>query len=70
MYAYSYLGIQFFINFILLGIDLRVSCNENLHRWEEALEDYRIRGLNNQNDNYFVPRLRCFFELSNWNVVL
>jgi len=33
MYAYTYLGIFL----ILLGIDLRVSSNENLHRWEDAL---------------------------------
>ena len=29
-----------------LGMDLRVSCYENLHRWEEALNDYRVRELN------------------------
>ena len=27
-------------------MDLMVSCFENLHRWEDALNDYRERELN------------------------
>jgi len=52
-------------------MDLRVSCYENLHRWEDALNDYRIRELNDpKKENYFIPRLRCLYALSDWEVIL
>lgn len=52
-------------------MDLRVSCYENLHRWEDALNDYRVRELNDpQGENYFIPRLRCLYALSDWEIIL
>ena len=50
---------------------MRLSCNENLHRWEDALNDYRVRQLNYTNgDEYFVPKLRCLYALSDWEIIL
>ena len=54
-----------------LAIELKMSWYENLQRWEDALDDYRIKQLNNPGgEDYFIPRLRCLHALSDWEVIL
>jgi serine/threonine-protein kinase mTOR len=55
------------------SIELEMSCYENLQRWEDALNDYRMKQLNLPNgstEDYFVPKLRCLHALSDWDVIL
>ena len=48
-----------------------MSSYENLHRWEDALNDYRIRELRDPNgENLLVPRLRCLYALSDWEIII
>jgi hypothetical protein len=54
-----------------MDMNLLVSCNENLHRWEDALNDYKMKELKDPNgENYFLPRLRCYYALSDWETIL
>jgi len=34
-----------------------------------ALDDYRVKSLTS-NDDYFLPKIRCFNALSDWEVII
>lgn len=54
-----------------LDMELKESWYENLQRWEEALEAYRNKQLDDPTgEDYFVNKMRCFYHLSDWDVLL
>lgn len=54
-----------------LAIELKMSWYENLQKWDDALDDYRMKQLNNPSGgDFFIPRLRCLHALSDWQVCL
>jgi len=53
-----------------LDIELRMSSYENIQRWEDALEDYKKREKFPDKEIFFIPKLRCHFELNEWETII
>ncbi|EGR30890.1 phosphatidylinositol 3- and 4-kinase family protein, putative [Ichthyophthirius multifiliis] len=53
-----------------LGMNQNMSWYERLHQWENALDDYRVRQLNQVGQNFFVPKMRCLNALSDWEKLI
>lgn len=46
-----------------------MSWYEKLERWEEGLNEYRLKVLKGE-EEYQMPKLRCLAALSEWDLIL
>mmetsp|Transcript_34256 Transcript_34256/g.30983 ORF Transcript_34256/g.30983 Transcript_34256/m.30983 type:complete len:152 (+) Transcript_34256:3868-4323(+) len=53
-----------------LNIELKMGWYENLQRWQEALNQYDQKVIEEGQDNYFVNRMRCLNALSDWEILI